>query len=789
MDIDYSILAKNIDNTLRDYQKENKLKIYKAWNEGKSVMLQMPTGTGKTRLFVSIINDLFHFSRENRKAVRVLILVHRTELIDQIDNELGFKYGLAHGIIQSGDRERKHYPFQLASVQTLSRRLDKWSDKEFDFIIVDEAHHVKADSYLKIIKTFPNARVLGVTATPVRLNGQGFTDVFQELIVSPSVKHFIDEGYLSKYEYYSVAHSSFIQKEIDGIKKFNQGDYAESELVRVCDNDRIRAEVVKAYLDFANGKKGIVYTINKIHNKNLCEQFKANGIKAVVIDSDTPRDYREQCIEQFKRGEYQIICNVNLFTEGFDCPNIEFIQLARPTKSLALYLQQVGRGLRVSENKEKTIFIDNVGLYNRFGFPASKRMWRHHFEGKYLGNKTEEEVEGKYDISKLDFVKGKRKQNLEEGHEVVHLIQTTDEKIYLEQRKKEFLNWIKKFAVCYVIAINDAYKAVYREGFELKEKSGQRFIDFIEPYEISINKITPEIEEDFKTSFFHFSKKDDINTSYEWRLCKNYKEYENEISYHFNSKLNNQFKSVFNDLSEEYKAKNFTYSELSDFLPELLEANEPILLAPNCIERKSLSLSHIILICWIYSFSHATKKYQIYNPLLKLTVDFFRNEDTSITTKNEKNRINKTYEHFYEYYCNSFDSIRQAKINGEIIVAKPVLMLSIIDCIEEGIFDNNRFVLNDRLEQRYESLMKRYTKKSQFDGFSPISNPFWHLATDGFWHLKLKGETQKGITPSTKWLKENVIYASFDDDLWTLLQNKEWREKLREYIIAKKLQG
>ena len=198
MDIDYSILAKSIDNSLRDYQKENKLKIYKAWDEGKSVMLQMPTGTGKTRLFVSIINDLFHFSRENRKAVRVLILVHRTELIDQIDNELGFKYGLAHGIIQSGDRERKHYPFQLASVQTLSRRLDKWSDKEFDFIIVDEAHHVKADSYLRIINTFPNAKVLGVTATPVRLNGQGFTDVFQELIVSPSVKHFIDEGYLSK---------------------------------------------------------------------------------------------------------------------------------------------------------------------------------------------------------------------------------------------------------------------------------------------------------------------------------------------------------------------------------------------------------------------------------------------------------------------------------------------------------------------------------------------------------------------------------------------------------------
>lgn len=147
------------------------------------------------------------------------------------------------------------------------------------------------------------------------------------------------------------------------------------------------------------------------------------------------------------------------------------------------------------------------------------------------------------------------------------------------------------------------------------------------------------------------------------------------------------------------------------------------------------------------------------------------------------------YESCFIHYAEQIMNIRQAKINGEIIVAKPVLMLSIIDCIEEGIFDNNRFVLNDRLEQRYESLMKKYTKKSQFDGFSPISNPFWHLATDGFWHLKLKGEAQKGITPSTKWLRENVIYASFDDDLWILLQNEKWREKLREFIIEKKLQG
>ena len=321
------------DDTLRGYQQDNKQKIYDALERVNSVMLQMPTGTGKTRLFVSIIKDIFQYSRDNKQVLKVLVLVHRTELIDQIDEELGFRYNLAHGIIQAGEKERKIYPIQLASVQTLGRRLDKWTDKEFDFIIVDEAHHVKADSYQKIIKTFPRAKLLGVTATPVRLNGHGFTDIFDELIVSPSVKQFINDGYLSQYEYYSVARSSFIQQEIDGIKKFSQGDFAESELERVCDNDRIRAQVVKTYLDFANNKKGIVYTVNKEHNKNLCKEFNEKGVHAVAIDSDTPKELREKYIQQFRRGDFQIICNVNLFTEGFDCPDIEFVQLARPTKS------------------------------------------------------------------------------------------------------------------------------------------------------------------------------------------------------------------------------------------------------------------------------------------------------------------------------------------------------------------------------------------------------------------------------------------------------------------------
>ena len=145
------------------------------------------------------------------------------------------------------------------------------------------------------------------------------------------------------------------------------------------------------------------------------------------------------------------------------------------------------------------------------------------------------------------------------------------------------------------------------------------------------------------------------------------------------------------------------------------------------------------------------------------------------------------YERCFAHYTERIMSIRQAKINGEVIVAKPVLMLSLIDGIEEGVFYTNHFELNEWLEARYLKLMKRYTKHSQFPTPADISNPFWHLSTDGFWHLRCKIAAAAGSTPSKRWLKENVEHAWFDDDLWILLQNKVWRMKLRDYIVEHKL--
>ncbi|MBR5464905.1 MAG: DEAD/DEAH box helicase [Alistipes sp.] len=414
--VDFARLDFAQDTTLRDYQIDNKRKIYLAWQKHRSIMLQMPTGTGKTRLFVSIVRDLHHWGARNKHAVKVLILAHRKELIEQIDETLGLKYHQVHGIIMSQNMEQRKYPVQIGSVPTLTRRLERWISKEFDVIIIDEAHHVKARSYKEIIKQFPNAKILGVTATPYRLNGAGFRPEFDELIVSDPVSTFIKKGYLSDYHYYSISSSSGLQAEIDTMKIDKlDGDYLDSEMMNVMDRQEIRAKIVNTYLKYAKGKKGIVYTVNKEHNQHIKDQFTSVGVKAEVVTSDTPKEERDAIVNKFRNGDIDVLCNVNIFSEGFDCPDIEFVQLARPTCSLAMYLQQVGRGLRPAEGKNHTIILDNVGLYNKFGFPSAKRKWRHHFEGKEV-----KEIEP----SELELEQ-------EEGFRVVTPIEEGDEQVQL----------------------------------------------------------------------------------------------------------------------------------------------------------------------------------------------------------------------------------------------------------------------------------------------------------------------------------------------------------------------
>lgn len=344
----------------------------------------MPTGTGKTRLFTSIIRDISLQSKLKNKRNHVLIIAHRTELIEQISDSLN-KYGIIHGIIAGTFKEKRNYslPIQVASIQTITNHNNIHIAEIFNpnYIIIDEAHHSLAHSYKKLWKLFPSAKKLGVTATPWRMDGAGFIDIFDKFISSMSIKDFIRLGWLAPYSYYSVPIKSHIVSAIDGITKYGiDGDFSTAELEKIMSLQSIRAQLFDSYNSLAKGKKGIIYSISRYHSKLICEQYSANGVQIAEIDGTTPSDVRSRIVREFKEGKIDIIVNVDIFSEGFDCPDIEFIQLARPTKSLVKFIQQIGRGLRKNGNKQ-CIILDNVGLYTRFGLPDDDRDWYSHFIG------------------------------------------------------------------------------------------------------------------------------------------------------------------------------------------------------------------------------------------------------------------------------------------------------------------------------------------------------------------------------------------------------------------------
>ena len=403
------------DDSLRYYQFENKLKIYNEWQNCKSVMLQMPTGTGKTRLFVSIVNDILACRMHDGIIPSVLLMVHRKELVNQIAETLA-SYGLEYGIIQAGTEEDRYCHIQVASVQSLVRRLQRWGKVRFEFVIIDEAHHTPSPTYMKILDTFSDSKLLGVTATPHRLDYWGFAHIFDKLIVSPDPMEFIKSGFLSNYDYYSVPPECPIVDEINAIP-IEKGDFAEDYLLGLLDCGSIRAQVVDSYMKYGCGKKAIVYTINKAHNKHLCEEYQKRGISAVTIDCDTPQSERKQLLDEFKKGKIRIICNVNILSEGFDCPDVEVIQITRPTYSLSMYLQQVGRGLRVFPGKDKSMFIDNVGSYLRFGLPSEHRSWEKYFDRRPTS--VRQQIQGSTDTDSQQDGK------IEEGNEVVRLVYST----------------------------------------------------------------------------------------------------------------------------------------------------------------------------------------------------------------------------------------------------------------------------------------------------------------------------------------------------------------------------
>ena len=368
---------------LFDYQDDMVERVQDAFRHHDAVMVQMPTGTGKTYLLAAIVGL---FSKRE-----VWIVAHRRELVSQIKDTL----------------ERFFPSTQTASVKVMSIQ---WLSRHYremkeppSLIVIDEAHHALAETYAEVINAYPKTKKLGLTATPYRMNGRGFTDLFDTLLCSWSMEQFIAEGRLSLYDYYSIKPDSADQLLIDSLqKRGTDGDYQQKELDEVMDVRPSLERLCLTIKQYVPGKKGIVYAISIKHAEHIAEFYRENGIKAVAISSKTPLAERKTVIDKFKNTNVsdgislntnntyntnvadgiEVLVSVDLFSEGFDCPDVEFIQLARPTLSLAKYMQMVGRGLRVAKGKEYCVILDNVGLYKRFGLPSVDRDWQSMFEGR-----------------------------------------------------------------------------------------------------------------------------------------------------------------------------------------------------------------------------------------------------------------------------------------------------------------------------------------------------------------------------------------------------------------------
>ena len=542
---------------LFDYQEDMKERIEKALRLHRSVMAQMPTGTGKTVLLASVVES---FLREHSNC-NVWIVAHRRELVSQIRETIqrvffesprpSFQRGL-HFLPKPlflrkrgcnrptrcseplrskvggpskvspdcagwdrltervGDRlaatsassassvnpTSDMMPIKAVSIQWLSKHYDE-IEEEPGMIVIDEAHHALAKTYKEMWERFPKAKFLGLTATPCRLNGKGFTDLFDVLVQSWSVPEFISKGRLATYDFVSIKSDSVTQRLIDSLQKRGaDGDYQNKEMDMLLNKKPSIERLYQSLEEYGKERKGIVYAINISHANAIAEFYREHGIAAVAIDSKTPSSLRKELIERFKYSSFskthpssltlkggstafpkplspqgtgdvtapprrseplrskdggpskvspdcagwdrltdtclragdglgatclraddgladtclragdglgatclrpadglapiQVLVNVDIFSEGFDCPDVEFVQLARPTLSLAKYLQMVGRGLRVAKGKKNCVIIDNVGLYRVFGLPSQVWNWNAMFEGNLKVGKRKE---------------------------------------------------------------------------------------------------------------------------------------------------------------------------------------------------------------------------------------------------------------------------------------------------------------------------------------------------------------------------------------------------------------
>ena len=598
---------------LFDYQEDMKERIEKALRLHRSVMAQMPTGTGKTVLLASVVES---FLREHSNC-HVWIVAHRRELVSQIRETIQRVFSKTHpssltlkggstafpkplspqgtgdvtalrcseplrskvggpskvspDCLSAGASKEasscspdclsasaSNVPIKAVSIQWLSKHYDE-IEEEPGMIVIDEAHHALAKTYKEMWERFPNAKFLGLTATPCRLNGKGFTDLFDILVQSWSVPEFISKGRLATYDFVNIKSDGVTQRLIDSLQKRGaDGDYQNKEMDRVLNKKPSIERLYKSFEKYGKDRKGIVYAINISHANAIAEFYREHGIAAVAIDSKTPSSLRKELIERFKAssntsfskthpssltlkggstafpkplspqgtgdvtapprrseplrskdggpskvspdcagwdrlgatclratdgaadrlgatclrpadglGAIQVLVNVDIFSEGFDCPDVEFVQLARPTLSLAKYLQMVGRGLRVAKGKKNCVIIDNVGLYRVFGLPSQVWNWNAMFEGKLkVGKKKETAKDREF------FLMNEKQDDIQIHPDSEMMMVVSHEELLQTLHYREFVDSRGEFAI---IKLPDGKMTVVnRQGEQVLEPGDYR---------------------------------------------------------------------------------------------------------------------------------------------------------------------------------------------------------------------------------------------------------------------------------------------------------------------------
>ncbi|HIK06603.1 MAG TPA: DEAD/DEAH box helicase family protein [Trichormus sp. M33_DOE_039] len=344
--------------SLRDYQQDLVSKTFATWSNGiRKVLLQLSTGGGKTIIFAAVA------SKFTASGSGVLVVAHREELIIQASEKLEAVTKVQPGIIKAGYKPTDSL-IQVASIQTLSRRQTYPTAK---LVIIDEAHHSSANSYRRLLDAYPDALILGLTATPRREDGYGLRDIFDHLICSITTKELIALGYLTDYKL--IAGFKYSQHKVP-----QKRDFTKKELEEVA-SDYKPSEVLKQWKNFCSGNKTVIFAVNVKHSQEIAAVFCADGITCEHLDGETPNNERKAILNRFRSGQTQVISNCAILTEGFDCPDSSAAVIARPTSSVTLWLQMIGRILRPAPGKEYATILDMTDNWFRLGRPCDNRKW------------------------------------------------------------------------------------------------------------------------------------------------------------------------------------------------------------------------------------------------------------------------------------------------------------------------------------------------------------------------------------------------------------------------------